>query len=236
MTRVQYFEPNHLGRDFVTGDIHGCFEQLEAALVRTSFDAARDRLFTVGDLVDRGPDSHAALAWMGRRWFHSCQGNHEWMRLLPLDTSALTAWLLENGGEWWLKLDAATRERFLKAMAALPVAMEIATTHGRVGIVHADVSPGMGWAEFTAALERDEPRACEDAVWSRLRAGGYWREPVPGIERVVCGHTIMPDGEPHTLGNVWFIDTGTFLFAPHGRQTVLSADALFGPPASPLGY
>lgn len=236
MTRVQYFEPNRAGRDFVTGDIHGCFAQLESALAQVRFDVARDRLFAVGDLVDRGPDSLTALDWMGRRWFHSCQGNHEWMRLVPLDMSALTAWLLDNGGEWWLKLESTTRERFLRAMAILPLAMEVATMHGRVGIVHADVSLGMAWAGFTEALENDDPRACEDAVWGRHRAEGRWREPVRGIERVVCGHTVMSDGEPHTLGNVWFVDTGAFLFAPHRRPTVLSLDVLFGPPASPPGY
>jgi serine/threonine protein phosphatase 1 len=236
VTRVQYFGPNRLGRDFVTGDIHGCFEQLEETLARVRFDGARDRLFTVGDLVDRGPDSQAALAWMERPWFHSCQGNHEWMRLLPLDSSELTTWLLQNGGQWWLTLETATRQRFLKTMAALPLAMEIATVQGRIGIVHADVSPRMSWTEFIAALERGDANACEDAIWSRLRAEGRWREPVRGIERVVCGHTIMADGEPHTLGNVWFIDSGAFLFAPRARLTLLSTDALFGPPAPPPGY
>lgn len=236
VTGVQYFEPNHLGRDFVTGDIHGCFDQLEETLARVRFDGARDRLFTVGDLIDRGPDSPAALAWMERPWFHSCQGNHERIRLVPLDLSALATWLLQNGGQWWFTLETATRQRFIKAMAALPLAMEIATAHGRIGIVHADATPRMSWAEFSAALERGDPQACEDAVWSRLRAEGRWREPVRGIERVVCGHTIMPDGEPHTLGNVWFIDSGAFLFAPRARLTLLSADTLFGPPAPPPGY
>lgn len=231
---MQRFERNPRGRDFIAGDIHGCFDQLKEALARLRFDPACDRLFAVGDLVDRGPHSQAALTWMQKPWFRSCQGNHEAMRLAPLGEQNFTAWLLENGGAWWLTLPAATRERFLTAMARLPLAMEIATTRGRIGIVHADVSPGLGWPEFTDALERNDPRACEDAVWSRARAEGYWREPVHGIERVVCGHTIMPDGKPHTLGNVWFIDTGAFLPAPFGRLTVLSADALFAPPAPPL--
>lgn len=236
MTRVQRFELNRHGRDFIAGDIHGCFDQLEQALARVRFDAARDRLFAVGDLVDRGPRSHAALAWMEKSWFHSCQGNHEAMRLAPLGEQELGAWLLANGGEWWFQLDATTRERLLAVMARLPLAIEVETVQGRIGVVHADVTPGLDWPEFTEAIERDDPRACEDAVWCRARAEGRWRRTVAGIERVVCGHTIMGDGAPHTFGNVWFIDTGAFLFLPGNRLTVLPADALFGPPAPPLFY
>lgn len=46
---------NHAGRDFVVVDLHGCLDQLEALLKAIGFDPARDRLFSVGNLVDRGP-------------------------------------------------------------------------------------------------------------------------------------------------------------------------------------
>lgn len=231
MAQVQRFESNRHGRDFIAGDIHGCFDQLEAALARVHFAPGRDRLFAVGDLVDRGPNSSAALAWMDKSWFHSCRGNHEVMRIAPTSEMELNTWLLANGGEWWFGIEAATRDRYIATMTRLPLALEVATIYGRVGIVHADVSQDMGWIEFIEAIERDDPRACEDAVWSRARAEGRWHRPVSGIDRVVCGHTIMADGEPHTLGNAWFIDTGAFLFVPSNRLTVLPVNALFGPPA-----
>ncbi|WP_156803421.1 metallophosphoesterase [Frateuria aurantia] len=47
------------------GEIHGCFSRLEAALALVGFDAGRDRLFAVGDLVDRGPESAEVLNWHG---------------------------------------------------------------------------------------------------------------------------------------------------------------------------
>lgn len=58
-TRIlQRFAVNQSGRDFAVGDIHGCFSKLEAALRRVGFIPEKDRLFSVGDLVDRGPESH----------------------------------------------------------------------------------------------------------------------------------------------------------------------------------
>ena len=46
---VHYVPSNRLGRDFVVGDVHGCFRTLERALAALEFDASCDRLFGVGD-------------------------------------------------------------------------------------------------------------------------------------------------------------------------------------------
>ena len=45
------------------GDIHGCFETLQRLLERVEFAPARDRLWLVGDLVNRGPRSLEVLRW-----------------------------------------------------------------------------------------------------------------------------------------------------------------------------
>ncbi len=47
-------------RDIFIGDVHGCLEELDELLERLA-PAAGDRLFFVGDLVDRGPDSVGAI-------------------------------------------------------------------------------------------------------------------------------------------------------------------------------
>jgi serine/threonine protein phosphatase 1 len=228
---VQRFKPNLHGRDFVVGDIHGCFEQLRAALQDVRFAPDRDRLFAVGDLIDRGPRSAEALEWLARPCFHACIGNHEDMALRALhDDHILYGWTLLNGGEWWLTLDEEQRQAYLSAFRQLPVAMEVATAQGRVGIVHADVPEGLAWGDFVDALETGDTAARETAVWSRRRADGQIAAAVDGVDRVVCGHTITADRRIHRHANVWFIDTGAFLSDTQGGHlTLLALERLFGP-------
>ncbi len=49
---------------YAIGDIQGCFTSLMALLKRVDFDPARDRLWLVGDLVNRGPDSLRTLRFV----------------------------------------------------------------------------------------------------------------------------------------------------------------------------
>ena len=67
---------------WLVGDLQGCARQLDALLSEVSFDPARDELWCLGDLVNRGPDSlETARLWrdVGGR---GVLGNHEVYALL----------------------------------------------------------------------------------------------------------------------------------------------------------
>ena len=66
------------GATYIVGDLQGCYASLQALLDKVGF-GARDKLWCVGDLVNRGPDSLATLRFvrdLGER-FLCVLGNHD---------------------------------------------------------------------------------------------------------------------------------------------------------------
>ena len=178
---VVRYERNRSGRDFVVGDIHGMFPHLRSLLDEIEFDPATDRLFSVGDLVDRGPESDMALEWLDHAWFHACRGNHEQFVIDSIDPVQYDLWINHNGGAWWLDLDDASRVQFRDVFANLPLAIEVETATGVVGIIHADVPPLVAWSRFMELLRARDRDAALYALWSRNRVQGSGpRLPVRG--------------------------------------------------------
>lgn len=91
------------GRTIAIGDIHGCATALETLLATLQLRAA-DTLVTLGDAIDRGPDSRGVLeqllAFRQRCHLVPILGNHEQMLLDVADgLLPLQDWLIHGGAE-----------------------------------------------------------------------------------------------------------------------------------------
>ncbi|AXM94753.1 metallophosphoesterase [Pseudomonas plecoglossicida] len=207
MSRFRRIAANSKGRDLAVGDIHGHFLRLQQCLDQVGFDPEVDRLFSVGDLVDRGPDSEEALMWLARPWFHAVQGNHESLAITCLHGGRLDLEMYRAaGGGWFLDLPGHRQEVFVERFLQLPIALEVQTPAGLVGVLHAD-SPFNDWAALRESLLfDDDPRVREVCQWSRQRLKDGDTEPVAGLQALLVGHT--PVLQAKRLGNVWHLDTG----------------------------
>ncbi|KWT65004.1 putative serine/threonine protein phosphatase [Variovorax sp. WDL1] len=178
------------------------------------FDRARDRLFSVGDLVDRGEGSHRAGRFLAQPYVFAVRGNHE-ADLIDLhmdnddpdEALEVLARINFNGMGWIAKLTAKERGELLKRFAALPYAMEVRSPRGTVGVLHGEVPRGMDWEDFVAGLEEGDADVLESCLRGRKRLKHGDTRGVPGIGRIFAGHTPQFGGAAR-LGNCFAIDTG----------------------------
>lgn len=166
---LKTFSPNTKGRDFVIGDLHGAFSVFENLLKNLEFDRENDRVFSVGDLVDRGPDSLKCLGLLREPWFHAVLSNHEQMMLHAFTYGPTgTLWSM-NGGAWGSKtLEAAMvlqkgteasispedEELFnlLALVEELPFLITIEMKDGKkYHVIHAEIPPHQGVTDATLA-------------------------------------------------------------------------------------
>lgn len=120
----------------------------------------------------------------------------------------------------------------------MPLSAEIEYNTGlRVGLVHAEVRPGMSWTQLkkTAIAHADSindwlPTNSASAIWGRTRftadallretlmpemradrKASVWKalQPVKGVDLLIAGHTRTPDHFPRGRGNLLWIDTGS---------------------------
>ena len=204
------------GCDIVVGDVHGCFRTLERALGEIAFDPARDRLFGVGDLINRGPHSADALEWLESRFEAVTLGNHDvavrsWFRSKLLNVP-------EEAEGWLCGIPPSDYRRWWDALASLPPALTIETDHGPIGAVHAE-APDLDWDRAVELLETGVDEAYGIALLghdTREDQDAARARPVKGLRALVHGHWPVEKVAP--ILNRWNIDTG----AGTGRRQRLS--------------
>lgn len=204
-----FLDENISGRDFVVSDLHGYRKQLDKALADVSFNPKKDRLISVGDLIDRGPDSIECLDLLEEPWFWSVMGNHEQLLVEAVEhqTDALwSRWLL-NGGSWVLEQKDAEVASFAKTLKYLPLTITIPVNGNLIGICHAEYNEDSWLSRKTAS---DQIQA--DWLWGRKRVKSKDNGRINDIDWVFSGHTVVP--EITILGNSVFIECGTYLDNP----------------------
>lgn len=118
------------------------------------------------------------------------------------------------------------RAEFSAAFDALPLAIELETEFGLLGIVHAEC-PFADWADLRVACTAEmAPKYMkmlrESILWSRDRIEEQRHDEVAGVRAVVVGHT--PVERMTSLGNTIYIDTGAVF---RGRDfTIIDAHTL----------
>ena len=208
---------NTEGRDFVIGDIHGAYDSVLDGMRSVKFNPAVDRLFSLGDLVDRGNGSDRCLEFLAQPYVHALRGNHDDdLCTLSVFDARVLASINFNGMGWITEVSDERLQAIQRRLSELPIVIEVETPRGLVGMLHGDVPKGMAWDEFVTFIELGHEEVTQTALVGRYRIDHKDDSGVPGIGRVFVGHTVTWDG-PQRLGNVIAMDTGA-IFGELARE------------------
>lgn len=180
---------------FAIGDIQGCFASLEALLARVGFGPS-DRVWLVGDLVNRGPGSLEVLRWAralhadGR--LQAVLGNHD------LHLLARARGLRARAKRDTLEevLAAPDRDELLAWLGGLPLLVR----EGERLLVHAGLLPAWTPEEAERLAAAASARLRDDPEFLAAR----YRKPRPQgeLQRAVDALTLMrcvdAEGRPDT--------------------------------------
>lgn len=167
---------------YAVGDLQGCFDPLQRLLERVKFDPARDQLWTVGDIVNRGPQSLECL-----RFFYELGdsarvvlGNHD-LHLLAIAHGVRA---LKRGDTLQPILDAPDCAELLAWLCRQPLLHR----DGAYTMVHAGLAPqwSIGYAkqladEIAIVLQSDRLLEFLEGMYGDTPAS--WSDQLKGIER-----------------------------------------------------
>jgi bis(5'-nucleosyl)-tetraphosphatase (symmetrical) len=157
---------------YAIGDVHGCFATLKRLLARIGYSPGADRLWLVGDLVNRGPRSLAVLRWAARQdeaRLVAVLGNHD------LHLLARAAGLAKERRRDTLDdiLEARDRDELLTWLRRRPLLHR----EGDLALVHAGLLPEWTIEEATALAQEVEAELQGERADRLL---GTLRDELPG--------------------------------------------------------
>jgi serine/threonine protein phosphatase 1 len=193
-------------RRIIIGDVHGHYQGLMTLLEAISPGKA-DRVYFLGDLIDRGPDSAQVVQFVQQNHHQCILGNHEQLMINAFPsgrpfTPALQAWLY-SGGRTTIASYGHTSKLLdhLDWLKTLPTYLDL----GDLWLVHAGVHP----------LLPLEAQSSQEFCWIRDEFHSISRPYFPD-KLIITGHTItftLPKVAPGELaqGCGWLdIDTGAY--------------------------
>lgn len=171
---------------YAVGDLQGCLDPLKCLLDRVAFDPARDRLWLVGDLVNRGPKSLETLRFLfamrdsvtcvlGNHDLHLLAVAHNVERLKKSDTLREIIEAPDAGD----LLDWLRRQKLVHYDEARDIAM-----------VHAGIPPMWTLAKALKRAAEVEEALLDDARLPLFLEGMYgndpacWESDLHGITRL----------------------------------------------------
>lgn len=169
---------------YVCSDLHGQRKKFNKMLKMINF-TANDKLYILGDVIDRGPDSIPLLLQIMEMENVICLlGNHEWMMFNSVVRNKEMNLWFKNGGRitysQYIDLSDIDKQILIDYIASMPVVIpDLIVDERHFYLTHASYINEVIPSNNSIKILNNFPELIEQAVWDRLY-------PVKNIEKVKC--------------------------------------------------
>ncbi len=168
---------------YVIGDLQGCFVELRLLIQKIQFRPEKDRLWFVGDLVNRGPHSLACLRFVKELGDSAITvlGNH--------DLSLLSLWYTRKKPSKSLKQiwQAEDAEELMNWLSGLPLVhydekLDCLMVHAGVPAIWSLEQTLNAGKELSDVLKGSDPLTYYQNMWGDQPA--QWNDELQGMDRL----------------------------------------------------
>ena len=212
------FDPTPSDGDLIAGDVHGDLDGLQNLLKSANYNPDKQRLFTVGDNIDRGHNSKGVMDFLNSVGATSILGNHDWAHARNakhMTTEALT------GKPNPMKVTPEMKDtmaqlqpdyiKYASKMGDYPLYLPFEDSQGKGHIVHGGVDPlnEIDKQEPNKMLVRRHHPMPNQFLEGETDEHPFWQKSYNGhLGTILHGHQPMSSHDEHGNPHVVSLDGG----------------------------
>lgn len=199
---------------YLIADIHGEYDLFIKLLAKINFNPAEDKLYILGDVVDRGKDPIKTLQYIydNQDSIILLKGNHEQMMIDTIVNGNYYLWFY-NGGrityDEYINLSEEQQDKLFNYINNLPCIQQIEVNNKKYILAHAGVEVGHN-GQILEMQDQDF------LLWAREEF--FNNTEIVNDVTVIVGHT--PTVNLHKSDLIWYSNCG--------KKICIDCGAVFG--------
>lgn len=199
---------------YVMSDLHGCYAEFIQMLKTINF-SDEDKLYILGDVIDRGPDSLKIIDYIvSKPNITLLLGNHEQLYIEWFETPCVNDWFANGGDKTFEELVKSKPLEYqydlYKYFKGLPTIVVV----DKFILVHAGLYLPNNYKDLSLE-DILNAQFLDYNIWSRSHVDNYYE--LSNNYKIICGHTPVQNiVEFDSLKSAKMVNQGSYIYLDCG--------------------